>query len=584
MYGYRTQGWFDVSLDEAGLGDKLAPVSLCQSSHVRDPKMQQVRAIVSLFLPELSHVHRRLRETSAPRAGLERPGTDKGLEGREPEQGQGRGAPGGGERADADGWEELSQLLPVRYSPYVGLVFENPTSATTSPWWKAPGLASGGGGMRRCGAVVRAVVAGGPVACRMKESPLSAGSGNSAPGDGRRLEEEGQGFVAPGDVLVDIDGQDVDDTVSVSRLLQMLAGEPGSPVTLVFRRYSAVGAGSTHIAQHVLTVFRASSLPSLGKDSSSAQAQAATAAASADAGAAAGEHGEGGGVWSASSDALSAPRVSAVRFGPMVAGGGETAAGPTEMRRSGDGQVGDRVGSEDTILHDTLGGGYLPMKYTPVFGDAVVGDDALGKGLYKWKDDILSGHGLAGTLGATALKGAEGRGGGGTETGGNRHDNKSVRFAYTANDAAGARTSASAPYTNQNNGVTGGTSGSSSSGHRADGHGVFSRHSEMSGSQLPTSEALGNPPNRLRALLGLPLLSPQAYRDTHSNSVAPDHWGRMGMESGGVRGVDRKAKALYADAFALDAAESMQHVFDWSRYSIVSKLPPIPDTPYAWPA
>jgi S1-C subfamily serine protease len=118
----------------------------------------------------------------------------------------------------------------VRYSPYVGLVFENPHAAESpeaEPWWKTQGR-----GGRRAGAVVKAVVDGGPVALRMKDSPLDTAGGGCVGGRG----EEGQGFVAPGDVLIDVDGHDVDETVSMSRVLELLAGAPGSPVTLVFRR------------------------------------------------------------------------------------------------------------------------------------------------------------------------------------------------------------------------------------------------------------------------------------------------------------------------------------------------------------
>ena len=109
---------------------------------------------------------------------------------------------------------------------------------------------------------------------------------------------------------------------------------------------------------------------------------------------------------------------------------------------------------------------------------------------------------------------------------------------------------------------------------------VFGHPAEIRGTQLPTNEALGNPPNRLRALLGLPAQPPRSQ--THLRRD-----GGGGVSGRGDGGLGSAGTALYADAFALDARESLHHVFDWSRYSIVSKLPPIPDPlPHAahqWP-
>ena len=69
--------------------------------------------------------------------------------------------------------------------------------------------------------------------------------------------------VQPGDVLVDVNGHDVAAFTpeDLSRVLALLAGDPGSPVTMIFRRYGTGGAGAgaaaaAHIAQHVVTVFR----------------------------------------------------------------------------------------------------------------------------------------------------------------------------------------------------------------------------------------------------------------------------------------------------------------------------------------
>ena len=178
-------------------------------------------------------------------------------------------------------WNELCAKLPVRYSPHVGLVFDN-LLPDASPWWaassrvlelegKSSPATAGYSSKRPVGAVVKAVVAGGPVALRMAAMlpthPGWVGGGGGGGGAGsaasRNLAlDEGQRVVEPGDVLVDVDGQDVDDSVSLSRVLQLLAGEAGTPVTLMFRRYSPAGGGSTLIARNFLTVFRAPSAAS----------------------------------------------------------------------------------------------------------------------------------------------------------------------------------------------------------------------------------------------------------------------------------------------------------------------------------
>jgi hypothetical protein len=195
-------------------------------------------------------------------------------------------------------WNELCAKLPVRYSPHVGLVFDNlmPDARDASPRWAASsrvleleGKSSPATAYysrkRPVGAVVKAVVAGGPVALRMAAMPPThpgwvGGGGGGVGGGGagsaasRNLAvDEGQRVVEPGDVLVDVDGQDVDDSVSLSRVLQLLAGEAGTPVTLMFRRYSSAGGGSTLIARNFLTVFRA---PSAATAASRANADSQT--------------------------------------------------------------------------------------------------------------------------------------------------------------------------------------------------------------------------------------------------------------------------------------------------------------------
>ena len=57
-------------------------------------------------------------------------------------------------------------------------------------------------------------------------------------------------------------------------VLEMLAGDEGSPVTLIFRRYASDTSFASHIAQHVVTVFRASSASPPNKSSASTSVSA----------------------------------------------------------------------------------------------------------------------------------------------------------------------------------------------------------------------------------------------------------------------------------------------------------------------
>jgi len=116
-----------------------------------------------------------------------------------------------------------SEALPVRYSPYVGLVFENPAAGAESV-----GVASQEGkGDARVGAVVNSVVEKGIVAWQIVDAP------------GEELgEESGQvtDFVAPGDLLVAVDDHRVDESTSLSQVIQLLAGKPVSSAPLFCRR------------------------------------------------------------------------------------------------------------------------------------------------------------------------------------------------------------------------------------------------------------------------------------------------------------------------------------------------------------
>jgi hypothetical protein len=174
--------------------------------------------------------------------------------------GGGAGERSGVEVADAVEWDRLSATLPVRYSPHIGVVFENPQASSVGaiPWWSAqPGAADGcgmGTGHEMQGAVVKAVVDNGPLARRMLSTSYDS--------------------IQPGDVLVDIDGQRVNASKPLALVLEMLAGDEGSPVTLIFRRYASDTSFASHIAQHVVTVFRASSASPPNKSSASTSVSA----------------------------------------------------------------------------------------------------------------------------------------------------------------------------------------------------------------------------------------------------------------------------------------------------------------------
>ena len=100
----------------------------------------------------------------------------------------------------------------------------------------------------------------------------------------------------PGDVLVDVNGNDVAASTpeELSRVLALLAGAPGSPVTMIFRRYgthapashlgmpraagwagrgaAAAAGAAAHIAQHVVTVFRTATAASSARPPAAAHA------------------------------------------------------------------------------------------------------------------------------------------------------------------------------------------------------------------------------------------------------------------------------------------------------------------------
>jgi hypothetical protein len=119
------------------------------------------------------------------------------------------------------------ETLPLRYSPYVGLVFENPTVATANcdSIGKASREACSGA---RVGAVVHSVVEKGVVAHRIWDAyggvDEDAEEGDEING-ATTLINKLIDFVAPGDFLVDIDGHRVDASTSLSRIIHLLAGK-----------------------------------------------------------------------------------------------------------------------------------------------------------------------------------------------------------------------------------------------------------------------------------------------------------------------------------------------------------------------
>jgi hypothetical protein len=128
------------------------------------------------------------------------------------------------------------ETLPLRYSPYVGLVFENPTTGATSncdALGKASREACSGA---RVGAVVHSVVEKGVVAQRIRDA-------YGGVDEDERTEEREEGqmihFVAPGDFLVDVDGHRVDASTSLSRIIHLLAGKA---IAIDFCFPSAMGA------------------------------------------------------------------------------------------------------------------------------------------------------------------------------------------------------------------------------------------------------------------------------------------------------------------------------------------------------
>jgi len=111
------------------------------------------------------------------------------------------------------------ETLPLRYSPYVGLVFENPTAGATANC-DALGIASKEAcSGARVGAVVHSVVEKGVIAQRIRNA--CGGVDEDAGG------KEGQliNFVAPGDFLVGVDGHRVDASTSLSQIIHLLAGK-----------------------------------------------------------------------------------------------------------------------------------------------------------------------------------------------------------------------------------------------------------------------------------------------------------------------------------------------------------------------
>ena len=111
--------------------------------------------------------------------------------------------------AEDQRWNELCAKLPVRYSPHVGLVFDN-LLPDASPWWAASSRVlegksspdtAGYSSQRPVGAVVKAVVADGPVALRMAAMPPThpgwVGGGGGGEGGG------GEGSAASRNFAVD---------------------------------------------------------------------------------------------------------------------------------------------------------------------------------------------------------------------------------------------------------------------------------------------------------------------------------------------------------------------------------------------
>jgi hypothetical protein len=125
---------------------------------------------------------------------------------------------------------DSDDVLPLRYSAHVGIAFENrhPANLHTVRESEA-GYAFGN---PRSGAVVQVVVENGALAQRVDEHCLSS-DGDAPPsspsgGDARKelnLLRPVSELVLPGDMLVEIDGCDVDKATPMFRILELLSGE-----------------------------------------------------------------------------------------------------------------------------------------------------------------------------------------------------------------------------------------------------------------------------------------------------------------------------------------------------------------------